>query len=180
MDIYYVCNTCIFLPMLIIFLSILAFPSLCCVVDHSLLMLFPGSVDTDVSTEDWVQGKGRLYLHTRPLGASGGIPGSGCISSIFPEGSYEVPAPTGGLNCWVPGKPPLPHGMALHSEVGGWGWGGFLLCYSLVCLTIACLASEPSQHLKWVPSVKFFPLNFLAWDVFLTGCWLTNTLHLSR
>lgn len=95
-----------------------------------------------------------------PLGASGGIPGSGCISSIFPAGSYEVPAPTGGLNGWVPGKPPLPHGIALHSEVGGWGWGGFLRCYSLVCLTIACLASEPFQHLKEFPVLDSFHWTF--------------------
>lgn len=74
-------------------------------------------------------GKGEALSPHPPHGAPGGIPGSGCISSIFPAGSYEAPGPTGGLDCWVLGALPLPHGMAL--PLWGWGVGVASCCVNL-------------------------------------------------
>lgn len=112
-----------FLPTLIMFLSILAFPTLCCVADHWLLMLFPGSVDTDGSTEDWVQGKGRPCLHTRPWElqqASLAVAASPPYSQQVPM-EFQDPLVALTAGCWVHHL--FPMAWIFSFEVGGWGWG---------------------------------------------------------
>ena len=81
---------------------------------------FPGSVDTACIGRTLGAAR-RVGLSPHP--AHVGFrrhPGSGCISSIFPAASYEVPGPTGGLSCWALGKPPLPHALQFWESGRGW------------------------------------------------------------